>query len=58
MYTGIKIWENGTREECTFEDYSDLCTWLAESPEAGMAAYHDGEAIAQTQIQVDAGQMA
>lgn len=53
MYTGIKNWENGHNEEKQFENYDDLCDWLAESPEAGIAAYTEVGTVDQGELGED-----
>jgi hypothetical protein len=51
---GIKTFENGTRDEREFADYQEMVQWLAESPEAGVAAYaEDGSAIDQHALCAD-----
>lgn len=49
-YEAVKTFENGKREERHFDDYKEMVHWLAESPEAGVAAYEDGEAVDQKQL--------
>jgi hypothetical protein len=51
MHTGIKTYENGTKEEKQFESREAMVEWLAESPEAGIAGYENGFAIPQRELQ-------
>lgn len=53
LFTGVKIWENGTQDERSFEAYEALCAWLAESPEAGITAYQGENTIDHRQLQED-----
>lgn len=49
-YTAIKSWDNGRRETQEFTDYSAMCQWLAEDPEAGIGAIETDEAGEQTYV--------
>lgn len=50
MFEGIRTYENGTKETAEFDDYFALIKWLAQDPEAGVAAYEDGESVPQTSL--------
>jgi hypothetical protein len=49
-YEAIKTFENGTREEKEFNDYVEMVHWLAESPDAGIVAYEDGDLLDQKKL--------
>lgn len=52
-YNGTKIWENGTTDSQWFSEYTDMCEWLAEHPEAGIHGTDGGVPIDQEQLQQD-----
>lgn len=49
-YTGNKNWDNGDTEHRNFEFYTELCDWLAGSPEAGITAFDNDQDIWVDQI--------
>ena len=52
-YTGIRTYENGSKEEETFDSYQDMVSWLAEDLDAGVAGYEDGKAVPQVRLTDD-----
>lgn len=52
-FTGVKTYENGTKETEQFTSYTDLIKWLCEDLEAGVAGYVDGEPIPQGKLTDD-----
>jgi hypothetical protein len=38
-WVASKTWENGSREDAQFADYTAMLQWFALTPEAGIAAY-------------------
>lgn len=56
MYTAIKTFSNGLREEKEFDNYDDMCDWFALTPEAGMQAYlqnDTNDSVNQIELQTD-----
>ena len=53
MFEGIRTYENGIKETAEFNDYFAMIEWLAQDPEAGVAAYEDGDAVPQTLLADD-----
>lgn len=50
-YLGLRTFENGRREERTFDTYEACVLWLAEDADAGIAAYYHGVPIDQVCLQ-------
>ena len=50
MYEIKLTWENGNKEEKTFNDYSDMLSYLASNPDAGFMAWLNGEQMNEADI--------